>query len=177
MYHNYGLYSSQGIVDSEHPTIIISNETVHPIHLSVDMRLGSVVPYIRITDNFFLAKDPPPTLPSEIGSSDDSSFSTLLSAGTTACASVGYSTFRTATNQDTPSEPNPPDPPQEYGQSNHIPGTFSIDMSPAATTDPADALLPKIDKNLSEVWQQRFRDLSKEFYKIFIKDFSGDPWC
>ena len=68
----------------------------------------------------------------------------------------------------------PPDP--VYSMLGHIPGTFSIDMSPTATTDPASVLLPEVDKNLPEVWQQRFHDLSKEFYKIFIKDFSGDPW-
>ena len=49
-------------------------------------------------------------------------------------------------------------------------------MSPTTTTDPADVLLPEVDKSLPEECQKRSRDLSKEFYKIFIEDFSGDLW-
>ena len=185
--HNYGLYSSQGIVNKDHPMIIISNETVHPIHISVDMKLGSVVPYIRITDDFIIAETPVPPVPSEMGDSNDSSYSTLTSAGTTACAPINHPVQLEPPPAyiEIPPVPIPPDPQHEcneilpdpaYSMLGHIPGTFSIDMSPTATTDPASALLPEVDKSLPEIWQQRFHDLSKEFYKIFIKDFSGDPW-
>ena len=56
LYHNCGLYNNKGIVNNEHAVIIISNEMVHPIHISVNMKLCSVVAYIRITDKFILAK-------------------------------------------------------------------------------------------------------------------------
>ena len=127
LFHNYGLYSSQGLVNNERPIIIISNETFHPISISVDMKLGSISPYIRITDDFILAETPQPVLPSENGGSDDSSYSTLTSAGSTACAPIqcnnpmtGYGTFPNDSPTIFSSEPISPDPPPEYTHIGHI---------------------------------------------------------
>ena len=52
--------------------ITVSNETVHPVTISVDMRLGSIVPYIHITDNFGLKEgsNPWPSAPSIVDASD-----------------------------------------------------------------------------------------------------------
>ena len=72
----HGLNILPGLVDPTNPTVSISNETVHPISIAIKMRLGSVSPDVRVTDDFYTI----PRVPIDVGSvSSDDSFTTASS--------------------------------------------------------------------------------------------------
>ena len=155
-YVERGLISTAGILDPLNPRILITNSTVHPVHIDVDQCLGSLVPHIRVTDKFVLRPEPP----SQVGPCSSSTAPTdpIL-------ATIPIST-----------EDQPEDP---LNFVKHVPGTFQLDLaelSPTDTTSPDDVAYPKTDPSLPQHWQDRFNSLKREYYKIFIKDFSAEPW-